>query len=100
MVNATRKQETTEKRYTLSQVRGWLDGDDPAPLDEIREIHEGKAHVRKDFVRELSEAMGKLSPLEAVKLARDHQVFPGEPGWEERFAGLLKASYLVIKNRI
>lgn len=100
MADTTHKQETTGKRYTLSQVRGWLDGDEAAPLDEIREIHEGRAHVRKDFVRELSEAMGKLSPLEAVKLAKDHPVFPGEPGWEQRFAELLKASYLVIRNRI
>ncbi len=99
MPNPTRSKVPQEKRYTLTQVLGWLEGNDPPPLEEIKDIHDGKARVRKDFVKEIQERLRLLTPLEAVKLAKDHPVYPGEPGWEGRFAELLKACYLIVKHR-
>lgn len=90
---------TPGKRYKFEDLRGWLEGDDPAPLEEIRDIHEGKALVRKDFVKDFTAMLGLCSPMERVLLASKHPINPGKPGWEQRMADMFKTLWGIVKNR-
>ncbi len=86
-------------RFKIEDVLGWLDGNDPAPLEEIRLIHEGKCPYRNDFIKELTKSLALLSPLEHVKLAADFPIRPPEKGWEERLAAMLKEVHRLTKHR-
>jgi hypothetical protein len=55
--------------------------------------------VRKDFVKEFGELLKLATPMEHILLASEHPINPGEPGWEERMAGMFKHLWEMTNRR-